>query len=69
MAFNLTELGMSDQQALLIADLSRSLCMSEADFCRDILLESAQLLLADPAKIGDIVRDTLAKRYPLAVTR
>jgi hypothetical protein len=43
--------------------------MTEADFCKEILLESAQLLLADPTKMGDIIRGTLARRYPLAVVR
>ncbi|MGI0019077.1 MAG: hypothetical protein ACREAY_01255 [Nitrososphaera sp.] len=43
--------------------------MTETDFCRGILVESAQLLLADPAKIGEIVKDTLAQRYAPLVRR
>lgn len=66
---DLRQFGLTDQQAALIIDLSRSLCMTEADFCRDILLESAQLLLADPAKIGDIIKDTLTQRYAPLVRR
>ncbi|MGI0019830.1 MAG: hypothetical protein ACREAY_05120 [Nitrososphaera sp.] len=41
--------------------------MTEADYCRDILPALARLLLADLAKIGEIVKDTLAQRYALLV--
>lgn len=64
MALDLTQMGLTDKQARLISDLSRSLNMTEADFCKATLLETVKILLDDPIRIGEIVKDTLAKRHP-----
>lgn len=64
MALDLTQMGLTDRQARVVSDLSRSLSMTEADFCRSVVLETVNILLDDPVRIGEIVKDTLAQRHP-----
>lgn len=68
MTLDLTALGLTDRQARIISDLSRSLCMTEADFCKAILLEAVEILLADPKRLGEIVRDKVERRRVVMLT-
>jgi hypothetical protein len=37
--------------------------MTETQFCREIIMECTMMLLNDPARIGDIVKDTFEQRH------
>jgi hypothetical protein len=59
----ITLFGLTDEQSQLVTELSRSLLMTETQFCREVIMECTMMFLNDPARIGEIVKDTLEQRH------
>lgn len=55
--------GLTEEQSRLVSELSRSLLMTETQFCREVIMECTTMLLNAPARIGEIVKDTLEQRH------
>ena len=65
----LSLLGLTDEQSQLVTELSRGLLMTETQFCREVIMECTMMFLNDPARIGEIVKDTLEQRHQKALNR